>query len=418
MPDSGIWYFHARYNGKQIKRSLGTRDKSLATLKAIELVRAMTIKKFEINVLQGIYKAEPGEDTEAMLKVLDKLSAPKDQTTGQPFQSIRTESFEKVPHSLASSKSTLPKPKMTLLQILTKFFLLKSNLTAATRVSYEATTKEFTQFIKNPDIKDIGIQDVTSFQEALATRGNTPRTIDSKIGTIRSLFNFAIKQGLYSTNNPASGLNILSKKQKNSGGFGIFDNDEITQIFDSEYFKNQKIKDPNYYWATLLGLITGCRSSEITSLESQNIKKSGENIHFISIRDSKTTAGIREVPVPKTFFELGFDKFIEGKEGAVFKYQSRAGKGAGNAIGKKFSRHLEEVKVQRDKLVFHSLRKFFNDYLLKNKVPIEVRSQIIGHEIDSVNVQVYANKLDIIELSDNINIIQNKVLNLIRLGKS
>jgi hypothetical protein len=131
MPDSGIWYFHSRFNGKQIKRSLGTRDKSLATLKAIDFVRAMTIKKFEINVLQGIYKAEPGEDTEAMLKVLDKLSTQNNQTTGQPFQSVRTESFEKVPHSLAFSKSTLPKPKMTLLQVLTRFFLLKSDETSS-----------------------------------------------------------------------------------------------------------------------------------------------------------------------------------------------------------------------------------------------------------------------------------------------
>lgn len=65
---------------------------------------------------------------------------------------------------------------------------------------------------------------------------------------------------------------------------------------------------------------------------------------------------------------------------------NRVGKGAGNAIGKKFSRHLEVVKVNRPKLVFHSLRKFCNNYLLENDVSMEARCQFIGHELGSVEL--------------------------------
>jgi integrase len=414
LPASGIWYIHTRIEGKQFKRSLGTRDKSIATLKAIELVRAMTIRKFEIDLKRGIYKAEPGEDTNAMLKVLEKLSEqPKQPKTLPPDPHGGT--LEKG-DAVAYSKPKHPQPRMTILQVVARFFLLKSNLSPATRISYEAAAKEFAQFFKNPDIKTLDISSLTKFQEHLATLGNSARTIDSKIARLRALFTFAIRQGLYKGSNPASGLNLMTKKQKNSGGYSIFDADEITQIFDSEYFKKQKIKDQNYYWGTLLALISGCRSSEITTLEIQHIKKNSAGIQYLTIRNSKTDAGIREVPISKTFFELGFDKFIEGKVGPIFKYQSRAGKGAGNAIGKKFSRHLEEIKITRDKLVFHSLRKFCNDFLLKNKVPIEARSQLIGHEIDSVNVQVYANKLSIEELAEIANPIQNKILQLVKIN--
>lgn len=69
-----------------------------------------------------------------------------------------------------------------------------------------------------------------------------PRTIDSKVGSLRALLNFAIKQGKIHGKNPAERLNLLTKKQKSSGGFGIFDRDEIIRIFDSEYFREQKAR--------------------------------------------------------------------------------------------------------------------------------------------------------------------------------
>ncbi len=279
--------------------------------------------------------------------------------------------------------------------MLDDFFLLKSHLTPATRTSYEATINEFSQFLKNPDIGDVVTLNVTEFQKVLAARGNTSRTIDSKVGSLRALLNFAIKQGKIHGKNPAERLNLLTKKQKSSGGFGIFDRDEIIRIFDSEYFREQKSKDANYYWGTLLALISGCRSSEITSLKAGDIKTSETGVRYLAIRDSKTTAGIRDVPIPSTFFELGFAQFIEGKTDNIFKYENRVGKGAGNAIGKKFSRHLEVVKVNRPKLVFHSLRKFCNNYLLENDVSMEARCQFIGHELGSVNITTYTNRISV-----------------------
>jgi hypothetical protein len=68
----------------------------------------------------------------------------------------------------------------------------------------------------------------------------------------------------------------------------------------------------------------------------------------------------------------------------------RLGKGSGNAVGKKFSRHLEELKITRPKLVFHSLRKFCNNFLKENDVVYEARCQFIGHEIEDINNRIYS----------------------------
>ena len=105
----------------------------------------------------------------------------------------------------------------------------------------------------------------------------------------------------------------------------------------------------------LLGLLTGCRISELTSLKVDQFQLTGDGSNFIIIRDSKTMAGKREVPLPEYFFQHSFDKFLESRTDSVFKYAPREGKGSGNAVGKKFFRHLELLKISREKLVFHSI---------------------------------------------------------------
>ena len=64
-------------------------------------------------------------------------------------------------------------------------------------------------------------------------------------------------------------------------------------------------------------------------------------------------------------------------------------------MGKKFARNLESAKIEREKLVFHSLRKFVNNELMKSGVSLENRCQFIGHEIENVNVSIYTNKINI-----------------------
>lgn len=412
MPNSGIYYLHTRFGGKQFKRSLKTTNRQIATLHALELIKAMTYKKFEIDLGQGIFKANGPEDSKLMLEALGVIRS--SEFSSQFSNSQTTTGTAKQPLKRDIVVAVSNKKGLSILGLLDKYFLLKSHLVPATALSYKNTVQEFSEVLKKPLVEHILVSDVTWYQEYLAVKGNTPRTIDSKIGTIRALMNFAIKQGFYFEKNPAADRNLQSRREKAKSGFAIFDAEEIELIFNSEFFHFQRTKDPDYFWATLLCLVTGCRSSEVTSLEISNLKttKSGKN--FFWVRDSKTAAGIREVPFPSKLMEIGFQDFIKGKEKQVFKYEIRDGKGSGNAVGKKFARNIESVNINRPKLVFHSLRKFCNDFLLKNKIPIDARCQFIGHEIDSVNVQVYASKLTIDELHDVITPVQDRILELVR----
>ena len=132
-------------------------------------------------------------------------------------------------------------------------------------------------------------------------------------------------------------------------------------------------------------------------LKKGQLKVSDKGTNFIQIRESKTTAGIREVPIPAKIVEMGLADFVNGKEPheQIFRYKE------GNALGKKFARHIKDAaKIDRGRLVLHSLRKFLNDLMMKNGVSLEARCQFIGHEIENVNVVTYANKFNVDELAE------------------
>ncbi len=339
---------------------------------------------------KGIAKADNPEDHQRLVETLKLMQSLQ--------ESSATHLEQPANHSGGQDKvKGASEVGLTLSGLLDKFFLFRE-LKEATIQSYRISIEEFADFVgKNRKIHTILKTDITRFQESLLKKGNVRRTIDNKIGTIRTLFFFAIEQAYFFGENPAANRNMLTKKQKLTGGYGIFEDDEITKIFESEFMKTAQENDLDYFWSLMLGLFTGCRISEITSLTAEQFKKSESGTAYIKLLDSKTLAGKREIPFPAELFEMGLSDFIP-KSGALFKYQMRLGKGSGNAVGKKFKRHLEEAGITGEKLVFHSIRKFVNDHFLKESVPFEPRCQFFGHEVDNVNVSTYSKKFNVDQL--------------------
>ena len=385
------YYLHTRIGGKQVKRSLRTSYKRVAIIRAITLLNGLSMHKkpdlsnlstYELDLSRGILKADGDEDHARLMQALHAMQAV------QPAQAQAP---------IAAQASADDPTALKLGELLEKFLLLKK-VTQATAIAYKNCIEEISKFLKNPAITRITASDVTRYQEFLAEKGNGVRTIDNKISIVRAVFNFAVKQGYTRNGNPAQNRALLTKKQRLKGGYAIFEKEEIEQFFNSEFFKEQEEKAPDYTTAVLFGLFTGCRIGEITSLKKDNFKKSTTGINYLVIRDSKTNAGIREVPLHPYLLER-ISEFLDKKTDKIFKYVEKEGKGTGNAVGKKFARNLESAKITREKLVFHSLRKFVNNELMKNGVSLENRCQFIGHEIENVNVAIYTNKINVDELA-------------------
>lgn len=400
------YYLHTRIGSKQFKKSLGTSDKKIAIVNALRIMEVLSmpfdfdpdkLRTYKIDVKKGIYEADGEEDHHRMLEAIGMIQ--RQAPVQQRIQEAKEVVVNEPPHHKG----------ITFRGLVNHFFLLKSHLKPATVQAYRTAADEFEKFLKNPHILPVIKSDITLYQEYLANQKNTVRTIDNKIAILRVLFNFAILQGYYSEPNPASNRTLQSKKDKIRGGYEIFTDEEIRKIFTSDFMKKAELGDPDYYWTLFLGLLTGCRISEITSLTKDQFK-TVDGVNFIEIVDSKTIAGIRQIPIPASIYEGKIKEFIENKKGPIFKYKLRFGKGSGNAVGKKFKRHLEEVAITRNKLVFHSLRKYVNNYFLNKDISIEVRCQFFGHELDNVNVQIYSKKIPIQKVCNETEAVQVQIM--------
>jgi site-specific recombinase XerD len=397
------YYLHTRVAGVQFKKSLQTSDKKTAIIRGTRLLELIilssqkinpdsfdlsNVRNYEIDISRGIYRADGPEDHQMMMEALKNIQAVQNRHTGVE----------------ASAEPPPPKLKhkegLTMPEVVEKLLLLKSSLKDSTVLAYRTNVREFSDFLRNPIISNIGKADVTRFQEHLAKQKNSTRTIDNKIGVLGTIFNFALKQGYMFDENPAKDRKLQTNRERRKSGWAMPEKNEIKQIFESEFLKTAKAKDKDYYWSVVLLLLTGCRISEITSLTKEQFQLSDGGKPIIKIVDSKTPAGIRPVPISNRLLEYGLAEFLSHKKGKIFRYKERLGKGSGNAVGKKFKRNLEQIGIARPKLVPHSLRKFCNNFLKENGVIYEARCQFIGHEIDDINNTVYSENFTIDRLEE------------------
>lgn len=388
------YYLHTRIGGKQVKRSLRTSYKREAIIRAIALLNGLSMstpQKYELDVARGVLKADGAEDHSRLMQAIEAMKA---LHSGQATMQAHT-----VASAVAAPAVDDP-TALKLGELLEKFFLLRK-VKQATALSYKNATAEFTKFLKNPPITQISTSDVTRWQEHLAEKGNVPRTIDGKVGVIKAIYNFAKKQGYTRGDNPAANRDLLTKKQKQRGGYATFETDEIAALLGCEFFRERLAKKSDYTTAVLVGLLTACRVGEITILRKEHFKHSRKGIPFITIRDSKTAAGIREVPLHPYIYAHLAPKLdaLKNPGDRLFSYAEREGKGSGNAAGKMLAHNLESARLTRDKLVFHSLRKYVNNELLQNGVNLEHRCQFVGHELDNVNVAVYSKTIGVDDLA-------------------
>ena len=243
------YYLHTRIGGQQVKKSLRTGYKRVAIIRAIELLNSLTMAKkptigdfshlfdtppktYEIDLSRGILKADDEVDHQRLMEALLAMQKATQQAPA-PTPAVEVQDDPTA---------------LKLNELLEKFFLLRKQLTQATAIAYKNCFTEVQTFLKNPPITRITASDVTRYQEFLAVKNNSVRTIDNKISIIRAVFNFAKKQGYTRQENPAENRALLTKKQRLKGGYATFEKEEIQQIFNSEYLKEQRKKDKDYFF--------------------------------------------------------------------------------------------------------------------------------------------------------------------------
>lgn len=194
------------------------------------------------------------------------------------------------------------------------------------------------------------------------------------------------KQDFSGQENPFKGQELpkLRGKAKADAARRAFTVDQIEQVFERAQAEgHQTLCD-----LIQLGSMTGCRIEEIAQLRTDSLVTI-EGILSFKIADSKTAAGIREVPVHPALFPLverlsqaTTDGYLIASSGGN-KYGVRS-----DSLSKAFGR-LKTSMGFGPKHVFHSVRSMVITQLLREGIPGVIVANIVGHETGIVTFDVY-----------------------------
>lgn len=182
---------------------------------------------------------------------------------------------------------------------------------------------------------------------------------------------------------------------------------DLKAVFGRPEFKNIQKAHPAFYLLLRLGLITGMRVSSAAALQEWQLKVTIDGTHYIDIDDDKTASGRRDVPIPKSVW-VEIKTYLQQHQD--FGFTERKGKGYSDEIRKLFDKYLASIGYQGKKLSYHSFRKTFNALMKRKKIPLEMRSEFIGHKVEGVNAEVYSPIFSVDELGNDITPIQKKLL--------
>lgn len=140
-------------------------------------------------------------------------------------------------------------------------------------------------------------------------------------------------------------------------------------------------------WAfTVLGAYTGARREDLCALKVDAVDG-----HFLQVREGKTAAAVRRVPVHPTIRPLVARLVKTSPDGYLLPGLLTGGDDSkrGHYLGKRFSYALRRAGISDPKVVFHAFRNAVLTQMEEAAVPLSIRQQIVGHKRRSVTEEVY-----------------------------
>jgi integrase len=137
----------------------------------------------------------------------------------------------------------------------------------------------------------------------------------------------------------------------------------------------------------LLGAYTGARIEELCSLKKSDVNLKTKSL---KITDSKTEAGIREIPIHDEILNLVKILLKNDEQSFLIPHLTESKFGdRSNAIGKRFGRLKSSLGFTK-RFVFHSIRKTFTTLLENAGINENITADIVGHEKPRMTYGLYS----------------------------
>jgi len=298
-----------------------------------------------------------------------------------------------------------------------------AKLTEQTRGQHEMAFRLFGQYVDNAPLVDIDRAKVTEFLNDISKLspnwGRTPntkkltvfqlidqsansdeqlsnRTLNRYVSSLSGLFKWARRRGYFDGTNPFSEQS-RPKPRKGTGGWQPYTIDELNKLFESPRISvdaQERTRPKRHsfetalYWVPLIALFSGMRLGEICQLATGDLKRESDIWYFNVTEEGegqqvKTEAGIRKVPMHSILIKCGLVSYLRGlPQGQLFPGLTPSGPDGKLSwyFTRRYTEYRRSLKVDRERISFHSFRKNVATALDNAGVPQADVAAILGHE--------------------------------------
>lgn len=223
--------------------------------------------------------------------------------------------------------------------------------------------------------------------DELAKAGATHSSLKRVLGSGKSLWVYLRKSSQVGLDviDPFTGvMSLVSiKVERNKQGRVAFKPEDIARIYQAALDnKDRPLAD-----IIALGAYTGARINELACLKGSDIT----NAQSFKITDSKTRAGIREIPIHPAIEALVVRLKRDSNSGYLIPSESENQyDNRGDALSKRFGRLKKSMGFTKGSEVFHSIRKTLITLMENAGVSEGVAADIVGHEKQTMTYGLYS----------------------------
>ena len=203
--------------------------------------------------------------------------------------------------------------------------------------------------------------------------GLAPRTVRYALAVVRQVFNYAVREDLFSGQNPAADGKVTRPQEDNRKN-RYLSRDEADLLLAELAKRSKEIHD-----MSMLSLFTGMRFGEIASLKWLDLDLFQGIIILRNTKSGKNRAAFMTPDIKIMFVQRGPgkpDNLIFPARGAVNKPHSMISHVYYEIAGKMFNQGITDRKLWVN---FHTLRHTFASWLVEADTNIYVVKELLGH---------------------------------------
>ena len=427
----GVWCFRLTIDGQTRQKTLGTKDKSLATMLASKLnwEWAMTRRSTEPTV-ESILKAfkKDGREFDAEFPDGTKLTGIEtddDLRRAKELMLARIDAIGPVerhlaplrPEHRAATASKRPKKRFSKA---TKGYMAEkaSDNRQKTLADKQATFDAFATQFDDPDMASIDKPMAVAFKQKQLAGASAAGRVNTKIGHLSDFFAWAIGNGEADAN-PFDGTRISkkSKLMESVESYEPFPAEEIASIFNPATWPDYAAPSkPHFHWLPFLLAYTGARPNEIAGLRLDDIRQE-QGIDYFAVRAAKNTNSQRKIPFHRAIRESGFMAYLAQRRsddpgGMLFPMLKPSKNGYAKNVSRRFNEtYLPSLRIHDARHRLYSFRATFITRMSELNVNAAMLMALVGHyeqsavDLSSPHFQNYQGAKRIAALRDTIDLL-------------